>query len=371
MKGTSETYSWTKQDNKIFRLYYWSERMKKAIVLTLNDNKFNYGNRLQNLASIFILTKLGLEPYSLSLYKKESRVIFFLKYLVCLKKAKKKIYKKKINFLTFEKKRLHKIGLNSEIIKQAELIYVGSDQVWNSSYWNKGDENFYTLKFIDRQRKIALAPSFGCDVIDNSFNEVFATELVKFSKLSCREKVGCSYIKQITGFDCKLLIDPTLALTKNEWFMFLEPIKFKKKYLLVYCLGDIDFAMNQDIKAISNLYNLEIHIINNRKDPFYSFNPSQFLSAILNANIIITDSYHCSIFSFIFDKPFIVYRRKGKSNEMYNRIHDFLQEFNLMRKSRDYIDIYDKKLLFEHEYNESKIALAQRQNDFYSYLDDF
>ena len=346
------------------------KQKKKALILTLDDDKFNYGNRLQNFASIYCLKKCGMKPYSLAKLK---RFVFFIsicKAIVSFDRKKRRNHIKKALFCVFEAKYLRKIDLKKWQSKHATKVFVGSDQVWNPNFWKKGDELIYSLNFMEGIDKIALSPSFGCDVIDNEYKHLFKTELPKFKKVSCRETSGCLYIKENFGLNCKLLIDPTLALSREDWAPFLKGKRYKNKYILVYCLGKISEKMENDINNLSNLYNLEVHQINENSDSFYFSDPFQFLVHIKNADIVITDSYHCSIFSFIFNKPFYVYKRYDNNKAMYNRISELLDQYKLHRKSDEYLNIHDEQSIFEHDYSDSLDVLEKKRKDFFSFINE-
>lgn len=60
-------------------------------------------------------------------------------------------------------------------------------------------------------------------------------------RLSVREDAGAKIIKDLTGRDAPVLVDPTLLLTKEKWLFIAKEAdnKPKKKYMLTYFLGGV------------------------------------------------------------------------------------------------------------------------------------
>ena len=85
-----------------------------------------------------------------------------------------------------------------------------------------------------------------------------------------------------------------------------------------------------------------------------------------NAKLVVTDSFHACVFSFIFKKPFLLYNRIGKS-DMMSRMDTFLKKFKLERK---YIFSKEKNELLECEYEQGYEILKQEQKKVYKFLED-
>ena len=148
--------------------------------------------------------------------------------------------------------------------------------------------------------------------------------------ISCREKKGAEYIGNLLGQECKVLIDPTMALEKKEWISIeKKPSWFNNnKYALCYFLG----GMESNRKVIEETCdNMKVKIIDilERKIEFFNTSPEEFIYLINNADIVFTDSFHACVFSIIFNKKFVVYDRENQESSMNSRIENLFSLFGL------------------------------------------
>ena len=129
-----------------------------------------------------------------------------------------------------------------------------------------------------------------------------------------------------------MLVDPTLLLTKKEWLRItkVHTNKPKSKYLIVYFWGELPHERKDLIKKIAKKYNLEIVSIADLKDKqTYTADPSEFIDYINSASLVLTDSYHGTIFSILMGIPFFVFERIG-GKSMYSRIETLLEMTNII-----------------------------------------
>ena len=147
---------------------------KIGIITVYGEN--NYGNKLQNYASVKIYQSLNFEVETIKGIQSsmDSNII------VCFKKNIKRIlslipYFKKYKYEFIREKKFKKFSnkyLNTtkkiNIKKENETFFdgykylsVGSDQVWNDSDFNKNDLRYFLATQAKKSKKIALSPSFG------------------------------------------------------------------------------------------------------------------------------------------------------------------------------------------------------------------
>lgn len=120
--------------------------------------------------------------------------------------------------------------------------------------------------------------------------------------VSVREHAGVKIVKELTGIDVPVLVDPTLLLTKAEWDEVTERPEWYKdeKFILLYFLGDLPDIVKKEIQNISNKYKLAIiDLMDNGNIDFYSASPGEFLYLIQNCSLICTDSFHGTVFSIL------------------------------------------------------------------------
>lgn len=243
-----------------------------------------------------------------------------------------------------------------------DAVICGSDQIWNPLM---PDENFM-LGFISdesRTKKIAYAPSMG--VTDAKYISEESKQLIqRFDYLSCREAQGSAVIKQITGRDdIQTLIDPTLMVDKKVWEDMANEVEQtpSEKYILVYFLqlgSNTTESPNEYITRLKEktglpVYNVRMfNLINTIEADVQldSLGPNDFLSYVKNASYICTNSFHCAIFSFIFQREFVVFERnmtKSEGGGQNSRVHTLL---NVIDMEDCLVNISDEPYL-EREYN--------------------
>jgi len=210
-------------------------------------------------------------------------------------------------------------------------VYVcGSDQIWNTQNANeKDDVKGYYLDFVPKGKtRVAYASSFGKTEFSDGEAEQVKGYLSKFDGISVRENVAVEMIREL-GIDIAVhVVDPTLMLSKSDWVEFASKKKFNVKgdYVFVYNLN-----RNEEIvktaKEIANKYNVPII---NFADTFQNIKgaknksantPYDFVNYILNAKVVLTDSFHATAFSLNLNKPFISF----KAPRFNSRLESILQ----------------------------------------------
>ena len=321
----------------------------KIGIITLTD-MYNYGNSLQNYAVQQIINKLGFISETLFVSFGGIKILAIIKSII-----KGSYYHKKIlSFKHFNKRNLtirYRNHFNVNTNSQYDAFVVGSDQVWNTSWYDTFPfmKEVYLLCFADNNKKISFAASFGIDVVKSNYNEFFSSQLLKFKALSVREEAGSEIIKELTGKDAEVLVDPTMLLDREEWQkIYKKPKHAKEGYILTYFLSpkcNEAKVKLEDIKGNKEVYEL----LNPDDKVAGSAGPSEFLWLFDHADIILTDSFHACVFSFLFNKPFIVYDRNWDGGNMNSRLETLLSKFSLERK---YANSGIENDIWEHDYTE-------------------
>src|SRR5699024_7837720 len=118
----------------------------------------------------------------------------------------------------------------------------------------------------------------------------------------------------LTGRKAEVVADPTLLLTKESWLIVAKPAsnKPKESYLLTYFLGVVTAEVKEKIDEYARKYKLKVvNLAQPKNKKYYLTNPSEFLDYINSATLFLTDSFHGTVFSILFETPFIVTDRKG------------------------------------------------------------
>ena len=226
--------------------------MKKIAIMTWFHYN-NFGTALQVSALTEIINKLGFQAEVID-YIPDNAVVTLADYKKRTFFSDKLIKKLKIRrnepVLDEERKNAFNKFLNNHIIMtnkcktssdlfQLNNMYnafvCGSDQIWAPSVFNPK----YFLDFVeDSNKMIAYAPSIGLNKIeDKHINNRMRDCIERFNNLSIREDQGKQLIKQLCGKDAKVVLDPTLLLSSEEWDLMSIPTGQNAPYILCYFLG--------------------------------------------------------------------------------------------------------------------------------------
>lgn len=334
--------------------------MKKIGIVTLTGY-FNYGNRLQNYALSHVLEKYNFEVYTIwndsfleTIKIKVKTSIFF-----------KRKYSRLINFYEFTRKYI-KITYPKFQKRKFDYVVVGSDQVWNIRYIQENPMLLYSAS--GNEKVFSYAASIGYDSIPTESKAVFRSTLDTYEGISVREQSAKTLIEEIVDKEVKEVLDPTLLLSQKEWeAVSIKPQKMiNKRYVLVYFLGDLDKSYQKSIEEFVAENSFEAVYLNKNDDIFNSSGPGEFIYLIENSEVVLTDSFHACVFSFIFNRPFIVFQRKGCSDHMYSRITNLLSTFQLQGRE------YKSKITNDDlaiDYNTSKEILQIKKNESLRFIE--
>ena len=319
--------------------------MKLGIVTIMDYT--NYGNRLQNFAVSHVMRKkFGCDAVSLDAHGEKrfenGNYMLWLKNFVAGKLcvfpelAEKRFgpnMTRFTNFHTWSKKHIPTRdfygckALPESLNREYDMFFAGSDQIWNYRFPGTKYEDFF-LKFAENRKKAAISGSFGVESIPDEWTQTYIDGLSSFAHLSVREEAGQRIIKDLLGRDVPVLIDPTMALTREEWKAVTRKprVDTTKPYVLKYYLGDDDGSI--DAWAAENGYAV-YPLLDPSRPELYSAGPGEFISLIENAALVCSDSFHCCVFSILFQRPFAVYARRGTGNYMTSRLDTLLGTFGL------------------------------------------
>lgn len=316
----------------------------KVAIITLNDN-CNYGNRLQNYALQEFL-KMFADEVKTVWY--DNITEFKLKNIITLKSIIKFVINRN-NYRYYLKEKYLEENIKTYNIKKFSQKYiiidfdnrlekisdeydyfiVGSDQVWNPNFWSKSDNHsaIRFLKFAPKEKRIAYAASIAIPAIPKDKEQFFKDSLNEMEAISMREKAGAGLVKNLTGRDVPVVVDPTILLQKEKWRKIeLVPEWYKgEKYILTYFLGNpspiIESLAKKNDWKIYNLMdanNLDIYVSR----------VEEFVYLIEHAQLVATDSFHACVFSILMNTPFLVVNRQQKGvADMTSRIDTLLELF--------------------------------------------
>ncbi len=316
---------------------------KKVGVITVHRN-VNYGANLQAFATAKFLNNTGInaeiidylpqnldkDNYLFSWLKlswqngKSGSLVHKLKLILALILSAPNKNKKLKVFYNF---RNNKCNISKKYNTLNEVtaadytdIVCGSDQIWNPDITD-GINPLYFGDLLGVENKISYAPSLGRDKYSNE-DEQLAAELIKnIDYLSVREEKSVSYIESISGKKATHVCDPVFLLEKEEYQKIAKPIKCKKPYILVYSVVNNNAMLDAAIEFANKKNLTVVEICQNKKRgakhiQLTAASPEEFLGAILNAEFVVTNSFHGTAFSLIFNKELYVFDNKERGSRI-------------------------------------------------------
>lgn len=186
---------------------------------------------------------------------------------------------------------------------QADAFICGSDQIW-------GGEGAYYLDFApDDKPKLAYAPSLGgMTSFSKEYEEQMKAWIKRLAFVGMRESTGVEVCHRLGRKDAVQVVDPTLLLDKSEYDKLRISTHADKPYLLLYVLGNPMSCSLEEIMAYARKRGLEVRYVasSGQGDKYEHIYPQigEWLDLIANAEMVITNSFHGTVFSILFERPF-------------------------------------------------------------------
>ncbi len=211
-----------------------------------------------------------------------------------------------------------------------DIFVTGSDQVWNTVLTGN-DETFF-LDFVEQDKcKIAFAASFGDGqaVIDNRKECL----LRKFQLITLREDKACKIVEEALGESIKVCCDPTLLLESVKWKEVAACRLKRNKYVFLFMIDDSRQLIEYTRKLAKEK---GMCIVSNKRCLSFlrHISPRDFVSWVLYADYVVTNSFHGTVFSLLFEKRFVSHRftEEGKPKV---RIMELLDKVSLGHRVTD------------------------------------
>ncbi|MCL2348353.1 MAG: polysaccharide pyruvyl transferase family protein [Planctomycetaceae bacterium] len=221
-----------------------------------------------------------------------------------------------------------------------DTFICGSDQIWNTGNY-QADDGFF-LNFVpDGKKKIAYAPSFGVNDLEEKSVDFVKKSLVSFHALSTRESQGKKIISKYLERDSEVVLDPTFLISREKWMELASPYPINRPYILCYFIH-YSPQLIRLANAIKKKTGYPIYCIDRNGETFfrsevnsiYDAGPREFLTLIDNAAIVLTSSFHGTAFSINFNKPFVTQLRSSKDEKksVNSRVLDLFARLNISNR---------------------------------------
>lgn len=302
--------------------------------------EMNYGGILQNWALQQVLKSLGHDPITIDAYQRYSTPHYVFNCLRVLLKGSVRLPKRYRGSLRnklmgqFIEEHISKTkvmwGYRSDIVKRYKIdaLVVGSDQVWRYAYNQSHIEDMYLsfAKMSHIRKRVAYAASFGVDHWEypQGITDRCAALAHRFDAISVRESSGMDLCREHLGVNVQCVLDPTLLLGAKDYQAIIdENWDTKEPYLAVYCL-DMTPEKESLFNQLARSHGLKVQYYSAGWQSTLTI--GQWLAMIKNASVIVTDSFHGTVFSILFEKEFYAISNQGRG---YTRLAWLLQQLGL------------------------------------------
>ncbi len=291
---------------------------KKKVAMLTWHYYANFGSALQAYALQSQLKALGYAPVLIDYRNRKYGTVSASRERLAYLLGKLFPARFAYPFIRFRKEKLtlsHLVQDESRlpsVVRSFDAVVCGSDQIWAPSVLNP----VYLLEFVpDDIPKISYAASVGLDDIPDEQTELYRRALSRFAKVSVREKMGAALLERKCGITAQTVLDPTLLVDAAQWTALEAKRRNSEPYVFCYFLNK-DHAYERAVRQYARACGLTIVGCSaNPADaswmdmPSPKAGPCEFLSLIHHATCVFTDSYHGTIFSLLYHKPFVTFER--------------------------------------------------------------
>lgn len=316
----------------------------------------NYGAVIQSYASRRYLETLGHEVQILNYSPTPTTSRFSLvKQLLgrspkaCIDKWIRLAWKRRFNIYRKDKLCLFGTPVNDKaglehLAQNLDILITGSDQVWNPvllDEWKCFDA--YLLNFgPPTVKRVSYAASLGHSSMDTiaPWKETMSSLLRQMDAISVREKTGEAIVKElIKGIDVEVVGDPTLLLNADDYRReFSRPWK-KLPKTFSYILHGQDQSAKVVISQVAAYFGASVPLCNltdtTVRNGYVRPSPDEWLQRIDQAECVVTNSFHATVFCLLFHTPFIVLPVTGSWSAMNSRVIELLAKTGLLDRLVD------------------------------------
>lgn len=231
-------------------------------------------------------------------------------------------------------------------LPKADLFVVGSDQVWNGF----APERY--LMFVPKNiPKISYAVSFGRNSIRSYLKPLVRYYLKDFKAISIREMEGVQLCKSLGRKDTRYTIDPSFLLSKEEYIDILNQAHLPqlpyKNFIYGYFVNPFinnEFPFKDEIRQLAdnNEKQFIVTAIQNAEKALTEYHivqpsPLEWIQHIIEAQAILTNSFHGVAYAINLQKPFLLLLQTGEMSDQNCRYLNLLKRLNLTNR------IYSKR----------------------------
>lgn len=256
--------------------------------------------------------------------------------------------------------------------ESCDAFVCGSDVIWHPQFNHQ--LGLYYLDFA-KKYKFSYAASFGRSDNENVFLQTAGKWIAELSEVSVREQSSVEIVKRYSDRDAKVVADPVILLTQEEWYRIAGAQKGKNKYIFSYTTHNTP-EYEKVLKKLSEVTGLRVVKAAWHKSMKEALkqgilkiqSPETWLRQLRDAEYVVTNSFHATVFSSIFHKKFFTVVH-GEKNEGSNfRMYDYLKSIGL--QDRMYSSVPETIDLSEINFEQSDIMIEKMRADGLRYLQE-
>lgn len=215
------------------------------------------------------------------------------------------------------------LSLEAVEAKDCDVYVLGSDQIWARELTH-GMDPAYFGQFAPAKKKISYAASVPNGSIPENEKPYFKEYLQALNHISVREEKLANAIRELTGREVTTVVDPTLLLKKEDYqsLLYDKPLQ-AGNYVFAYYVVENEI-LSRCAKKAAELMGYELIELHYKKTPkiqgenmIFDAGPREFLTYIRDAKLVVTNSFHGTVFSILFQKKFYsVYKENGRIDNL-------------------------------------------------------
>ena len=296
---------------------------------------YNYGAIIQAWALQSCLSSFGHEVFVINYDPTRSQLPWWM---VALRQRSLRRFARDMYFHLFRRRHFCETVAVSSIKDIAALsldaVIVGSDQVWNVQYLTcpsgKYNDVYLLHGSLGETKKLTYAASIGHGGWrDYRWKDDLIADIRAFDSISVREAVACDELAAF-GVISTLVPDPTLLLKVKDYEKITRSKKTKKPYIFSYLLSEYDKVLPM-VEHVSRETHKDFYVVSPshlKESEFCFLDPCKWLSALRYSSFVVTDSFHGTMLSLIFNVPFATVLKPG-APKMNSRVTGLLNAVGL------------------------------------------
>lgn len=323
---------------------------------------YNYGAMLQAYATIKAITGLGHDvnlinyhhPWSFGVDTRDWRNYIGRTPGVTISKLRtiyrQRILRKRFSPMWSLWPLTEYYGTEAEKLRvnppRSDCYVTGSDQTWNTS----PTRNLFAPYFLDfgdeNIKRISYAASLGNVTFREEDVEWIVDRVKRYSAVSVREKHDVEYLKSLGIKHAVQMPDPTMIVDRTVYDELIANESHNRHSAVIYMLGGKDCQREQIIAkmltdngiSLNCTLNIELQSFHCKGAQNKITTVAQWVDAIANAGIVVTNSFHAVVFSLIYGKPFVYIKFSGNKAKNNNRVESLLEDTSELYRI---IDLHD------------------------------